>query len=77
MSRHVYPHRVEVLMPDRNFAARLNEIELFHVGLGIQSEPLMGRYDKGSHYVTWCFRDPQHAGSFQALFGADMKETVE
>jgi hypothetical protein len=66
------PYAVELLVPEGGFGAKLAVIALFHSNFGI--EELKGRWRRRSDrdYARWCFKDPQHASSFQALLGGEL-----
>lgn len=67
-----YPYIVELPVPENGFGDQLDVMHLFHVNVGIEARQERGRYDEGRHYIRWCFADPQHATSFQALFGGEV-----
>ena len=64
-----YPHIVELPVPEGGLGTTLDLIAIFHANLGIEEHHGTGRYQEPRHYVRWCFADPQHARSVQALFG--------
>jgi len=66
------PNIVEMPVPDGGLGKRLDAMHLFHLQLGIKAAHGEGRYEEGRHYIRWCFADPQHARSFQALFGGEL-----
>lgn len=67
-----YPYQIEMPVPEGGFGTRLDEMHLFHIQVGVVPRTGKGRYDEGVHYLTWCFRDPQHASAFQTLFGGEL-----
>ena len=65
------PYIVELAVPAGGFGKTMDVIVVFHANLGIPILNGTGRYDEGQYYVRFCFKDPQHLASFQALFGGE------
>jgi hypothetical protein len=68
-----YPFIVELPVPENGFGNQLNVIGLFHDQFAIREHQGQGQYREPHQYARWCFADPQHAASFQTLFGGELR----
>jgi putative oxidoreductase len=72
-SRRFYA--VELVLPEKEFDKQLAVVDVFHANVGISPQMERGLRDTDRQcrdYMRWYFADPQHARSFQALFGDDV-----
>ena len=64
-----FPHFVDMVVPEGGLGNRLDAMYERHRACGIEDKHGRGRYDKGRHYVRWCFPDPEIAAAFANAFG--------
>jgi hypothetical protein len=69
-----YPHQVTV--PAESVGGKnLDHVILFHAQIG-QPQRSRSVFRGDRWFEVYCFADPQHARSFQALFGGEMEEAA-
>jgi hypothetical protein len=71
------PHIVEFPVPENGFGKTLDFIFVFHANLGIEPKRGSRQRREDQEFARWCFADPQHAASFQALFGGEAIRAIQ
>ena len=62
---------------ENGFGKTLDFIFVFHANLGIEPKRGSRQRREDQEFARWCFADPQHAASFQALFGGEAIRAIQ
>jgi hypothetical protein len=66
----VFPHHVDMPVPDGGLGKRLDAMYAWHLAKGIQAVHGRGRRENGRDIVRWCFGDPEMAAEFANEFSS-------
>ena len=64
----VFPHHVDMPVPDGGLGKRLDAMYGWHLARGIQAVHGRGRRQNGRDIIRWCFGDPEMAAEFAKQF---------